>query len=171
MTPNLVAPDEFAPYYKPYIDRLDNVALPTALEASLDSFLAFLRTVPVEKITYRYAEGKWTIKDIVLHLMDSERIFAYRALRIARQDQTPLPGFDENQYAISAQASARNWEELLVEFSLVRQTTQLLFRSFSDEQLCYWGTASGNKVSVRALGFIIVGHQKHHEQQIKQRYL
>ena len=162
---------EYATYYKPYIEALGEVDLLHELEHSFTPFIDFLKTIPTEKLEYQYAEGKWTIKDIVQHLIDAERIFAYRALRIARKDQTPLPGFEENEYVETAFANNRTMEDLIEEFVTVRQATLSLFITFSDEQLTQMGTASEKPVSVRAIGFIILGHQKHHLKIIKERYL
>jgi uncharacterized damage-inducible protein DinB len=125
----------------------------------------------MDKFDYRYAEGKWTIKDIIQHVIDTERIFAYRALRISRNDITPLPGFEENDYVENTKANERGIQDLLAEFSAVRYATLFLFKSFSEEQLKRIGTASGTAISVRAIGFIIIGHQKHHQNVFQERYL
>lgn len=162
---------EYVTYYKPYIEALGEVDLLNELEHSFIPFIDFLNTIPTEKLEYRYAEGKWTIKDIVQHLIDAERIFAYRALRIARKDQTPLPGFEENEYVETAFANNRTMEDLMEEFAIVRKATLSLFKTFTEEQLMNMGTASEKPVSVRAIGFITLGHQKHHEKIIKERYL
>jgi uncharacterized damage-inducible protein DinB len=162
---------EYDNYYKPYIEALGEVDLLNELEHSFITFIDFLKTIPTEKLEYRYAEGKWTIKDIVQHLIDAERIFAYRALRIARKDQTPLPGFEENEYVETAFANNRTMEDLIEEFTIVRKSTLSLFKTFTEEQLMQMGTASEKPVSVRAIGFITLGHQKHHEKIIKVRYL
>ena len=162
---------EYDTYYKPYIEALGEVDLLNELEHSFITFIDFLKTIPTEKLEYRYAEGKWTIKDIVQHLIDAERIFAYRALRIARKDQTPLPGFEENEYVETAFANNRTMEDLIEEFTIVRKATLSLFKTFTEEQLMQMGTASEKPVSVRAIGFITLGHQKHHEKIIKERYL
>jgi hypothetical protein len=124
----------------------------------------------MDKYDYRYAEGKWTIKDIIQHLIDTERVFSYRALRFARKDSTELPGYDENLYADTANGSERKLQEMLTELALVRQSTIMLFKSFSAESLLYTGIASNNVASVRALGFIIIGHQNHHMKIFKERY-
>ncbi|WP_396183404.1 DinB family protein [Flavobacterium sp.] len=162
---------EYATFYKPYIEALGEVELINELELSFTPFIDFLKTIPTDKQEYRYVEGKWTIKDIVQHLIDAERIFAYRALRIARKDQTPLPGFEENEYVETAFANSRTMEDLIEEFATVRQATLSLFKTFSDEQLTQMGTASEKPVSVRAIGCIILGHQKHHVNVILERYL
>lgn len=163
--------NEYANFYKPYIEALGEVVLMNELEQSLSFFIDFLKTIPYEKHEFRYAEGKWTIKDIVQHLIDAERIFAYRALRIARKDKTPLPGFEENEYVETAFANKRVMNDLIEEFITVREATISLFKTFTEEQLLQMGTASEKPVSVRAIGFITLGHQKHHEKIIKERYL
>jgi uncharacterized damage-inducible protein DinB len=141
------------------------------LEISVHRLVKFVREIPMDKFDYRYAEGKWTIKDILLHLIDSERIFAYRALRFARNDKTELPGFDENSYVDEANANQRSIQDLLTELLVVRQASLTLFKSFSEEQLLCKGIASNNPMSVRALGFIIIGHQNHHQKVFEERYL
>lgn len=171
MTSNDLPKDEYAPYYAPYIAALDNVNLIEELEISIYDLIKFTQDIPLGKHDYSYAEGKWTIKDILQHLMDAERIFSYRALRIARNDKMPLPGFEENDYVNEAHANDRNLLQLLTELSTIRQSTLLLFKSFSEEMLKRKGTASDNVVSVRAIGFIIIGHMKHHQKIFKERYL
>lgn len=162
---------EFAPFYASYVAQVPDGDLLEELEISVHDLIRFVQNIPLDKYDYRYAEGKWTIKDILQHLMDSERIFAYRALRIARNDKTPLPGFDENDFADIAGGNERSIRDLLTELALVRQSTIHLFKTFSDEALVRMGTASGVAVSVRALGVIIIGHQKHHQKIFEERYL
>ena len=158
-------------WYHRYINQAEENDLAEALEAQASSFAQFLQTIPVDKRNYRYAEGKWTIKEILQHIIDAERIFAYRALCFARKDSTPLPSFDENSYADNSKASSRGWNEMVEEFNVVRKSTQLLFRSFDKEQLETTGTASGKPVYVLAIGFIIAGHINHHISIIKERYI
>jgi uncharacterized damage-inducible protein DinB len=117
------------------------------------------------------AEGKWTIKDIIQHIIDAERVFAYRALCFARNDKTELPGFEENDYVEEAYGSKRSIMELLTELSAVRHSTLLLFKSFREEQLLRIGIACDNPMSVRAIGFVIIGHQNHHQKVFQERYL
>lgn len=162
---------EFAPFYASYVGQISDGDLLEELEISVHDLIRFVQNIPMDKYDYRYAEGKWTIKDILQHLMDSERIFAYRALRIARNDKIPLPGFDENDYAAIAAGSERTIRDLLTELALVRQSTIHLFKTFNEEALLRMGTASGFPVSVRALGVIIIGHQKHHQKVFEERYL
>jgi uncharacterized damage-inducible protein DinB len=162
---------EYAPSYAAYIKLLEDVNLIEELEISLHEFIKFVQNIPMDKFDYRYAEGKWTIKEIIQHLIDTERIFSYRAMRISRNDKTPLPSFEENDYVDNTNANERNLQVLLTEMALVRQSTIALFKSFSDEQLTRMGVASNNPVSVRAIGFSTIGHQKHHQKIFQERYL
>jgi hypothetical protein len=117
-----------------------------------------------------YAPGKWTAKDIIQHLIDAERVFSYRAMRFARNDKTQLPGFEENDYAVTANASKRNMDDLLDEYYLVRNSTIKLFKSFTDEMLMREGVIPSGNVSVLAIGFIMPGHTIHHLNVLKERY-
>jgi uncharacterized damage-inducible protein DinB len=171
MNSNQLPINEYSEFNATYIKALNNVNLIEELEISLHDFIKFVQNIPMDKFDYRYAEGKWTIKDIIQHIIDAERIFAYRALRISRKDQTPLPGFEENDYVDNTNAISRSIQELLTEFSAVRHSNLLLFKSFSEEQLTRLGTSSNHTISVRALGFLIIGHQKHHQKVFQERYL
>ncbi|MCL6460929.1 DinB superfamily protein [Flavobacterium micromati] len=162
---------EYAEYYFQYINVLGEVTLIEELEISLHEFIRFVQNIPMDKFDYRYADGKWTIKEIIQHVIDTERIFAYRALRISRNDKTPLPGFNENEYINNTDANQRGIQDLLTEFSAVRHSNIYLFKSFSNEQLERMGIASNVGVSVRAIGFILIGHQKHHQKVFEERYL
>ncbi len=171
MNSNQLQSTEYASFYAPYIQQLNNVDLLEELEISVHRLRNFVQNIPIDKYDYCYAPGKWTIKDILQHLIDSERVFAYRALRFARKDGTVLPGFEENDYAAVANGNQRSIRELLTELAVVREATLSLFRTFSDETLLLRGTASGKEMSVRALGFIIIGHQNHHQHVFQDRYL
>jgi uncharacterized damage-inducible protein DinB len=171
MTSNDLANNEFAPFYAGYIAAADTNNANEELEICLHDFIRFVQNIPMDKFDYRYAEGKWTIKDIIQHLIDSERIFSYRALRISRNDKTALPGFEENDYVANTNANGRNLQSLLTELAVVRQSTLSLFKSFTEEQLLRIGVASNSTVSVRAIAFIIIGHQKHHQRIFQERYL
>jgi uncharacterized damage-inducible protein DinB len=171
MESNQLPVHEYAAFYSPYINALGNVDLIEELEICLHDLIKFVQNIPMDKFDFRYAEGKWTIKDIIQHLIDAERVFSYRALRISRNDKTPLPGFEENDYVDNTNANARSIQDLLTEFSALRHSTLLLFKSFSEEQLKRMGIASNADVSVRAIGFIIIGHQKHHQKVFQERYL
>jgi len=171
MNSNQLPVNEYSKFNATYIKAIENVELLEELEISLHDFIKFVQNIPLEKFDYRYAEGKWTIKDIIQHIIDAERIFSYRALRISRNDKTPLPGFEENEFVKNTNANNRNIQELLTEFSAVRHSNLFLFKSFSQEQLTKMGVVSDNDVSVRALGFLIIGHQKHHQKIFQERYL
>ena len=163
--------NEYPTFYTSYIQALENVELIEELEICVHDFIKFVQNIPMEKFDYRYAEDKWTIKEIIQHLIDAERIFSYRVLRISRNDKTPLPGFDENMYVKNTNASDRSVQDLLSELAVVRQSTIFLYKSLSQEQLTRTGIASEKEVSVRAIGFIIIGHQKHHQNIFQERYL
>lgn len=171
MKSNQLLDNEYSDFYNSYIQLLENVELIEELEISLHEFIKFVQNIPMEKFNYRYETGKWTIKEIIQHLIDTERIFSYRALRISRNDKTPLPSFDENYYIDNCNANERNLQGLLSELAVVRQATLSLFNSFSTNQLVRVGTASDKEISVRAIGFIIIGHQKHHQKIFVERYL
>lgn len=163
---------EFAPYYKRYIELLaDDRSLVGHLEDSLQAFTELLYQLDAEKWNYRYAEDKWTIKEIVQHIIDTERVFAYRALRFARNDQTPLAGFDENRFALESEADKRGHETLVKEFILLRNANILMFAGFGEKVLDRKGWIGDNRMSVRAAGFICSGHVLHHLQVIRERYL
>ncbi len=171
MNSNQLPVNEYPPFYGTYIQAIENVELIEELEIALHAFIKFVQNIPMDKFDYRYADGKWTIKDIIQHLMDAERIFTYRALRISRNDKTPLPSFEENEYVENTDANNRSIQDLLTEFSAIRHATLLLYKSFSQGQLTRIGIASNAEVSVRAIGFITIGHQKHHQKVFEERYL
>jgi len=163
--------NEYAGHFGTYIRESGDGDLIEELEISLHAFIRFVQDIPMDKFDYRYAPGKWTIKDIIQHILDCERIFAYRALRFSRNDQTPLPSFEEDDYANSTNSNGRSIQDLLTELSALRHSTLLFYKSLSEEQLKRIGTASNNQISVRALGFVIIGHQKHHQKVFEERYL
>jgi DinB superfamily len=159
------------PPFHNYINQVTDDDLMDALHKQSAAFIRFLETIPVEKYDYSYAEGKWTIKEVLQHIIDAERVFAYRALRFARKDGTPLPGFDENLFAANAKADKRNWDKLVEEFKVVRRSSELMFQSFDDDQLQSGGVSSNHPNYALALGFVIVGHALHHQKITNERYL
>ena len=162
--------DEFPQFYKTYIDTVsDNVV--AALEHQINSFPAFLNGIPGDKASFAYAEGKWTLKELLGHVNDTERIMAYRALRIARNDKTPLPGFDENNYVLNAHFADRTIESLADEFATLRKANMLLIKSFSEEEVSRVGISNNLPISVRGLIYILAGHLNHHRRIIEERYL
>lgn len=165
-------PGEYAPYAIMYIGLLpDDDLILKHLDDNLRTTTEFMRSLPEEKLTYRYAKGKWTIKEILAHHIDDERIYTYRALRFARNDQTELPGFEQDDYTIESGANERSLDDLLEDFAAVRKSTITLFNSFDDRVLTRSGVASGNVMSVRAIAYHIAGHELHHLNVIKERYL
>ncbi|MBL0012299.1 MAG: DinB family protein [Flavobacterium sp.] len=172
MKANQLQPEEYPLYFGNYISQVSSeYSLIEELEISVHRLIKFVQNIPMDKFDYRYAEGKWTIKDIIQHLIDAERIFAYRALRFSRNDATALATFDEDEYVIEANANRRSIQDLLTELAVVRQASLSLFKSFSEEELLRIGTASSKQMSVRALGFVIIGHQNHHQRVFEERYL
>jgi len=164
-------PNEYAEYYSQYIKQSGNSNLLDVLKESAQALNSLFETISDEKMNYKYAEDKWTIKDMLLHIIDAERVFAYRALRFARADKTNLPGFEHNDYVVVANANGRNKASLLNEYNAQRESTIQLFSNFTDDMLLQIGVASGNPMSVRALGFVTAGHETHHCNIIKERYL
>jgi hypothetical protein len=158
-------------FYKRYIESVGEERIIEILNINQENTQKLLFDVTEEEGNFRYAEGKWSLKEVVSHLIDVERIMSYRALCIARKDTTELPGFDENAYVTNSQADKRRMADLAREFAMVRRATIEQFRSFDDETLLQVGTANKHPMSVLLLGFIIAGHENHHIKIIKERYL
>jgi DinB family protein len=162
---------EYQSYYGRYISLVPGRDLAQTLESQLGESLPTLGTIDERKSLYRYAPGKWSIKEVLGHLIDAERIFTCRALRFARKDPTPLPGFDQDPYVAAANFDSRPWDDSIAEFEYVRRSTILFFRALAPEELLRSGTASQSSITVRALGYIIAGHELHHMAIIRDRYL
>lgn len=163
---------EYAPYAIMYIGLLpgDGLVL-KQMEDNLRATRDFILSLPEEKLTYRYAEGKWTIKEILAHVVDDERIYTYRALRFARNDKTELPGFEQDEYTLHSGANERRVEDILEEFATVRAATLSLFNGLDEQALMRAGVADGNRATVRALAYHIAGHELRHVNIIRERYL
>ncbi|MEO9872697.1 DinB family protein [Ekhidna sp.] len=157
-------------YYRGYVESLGEGELVPLLLRTGDAFISFCKLLNEAQGLYKYAEDKWTVKDVILHSIDAERVFAYRAMRFARNDKTELSGFDQNIYVPEAYANDRSIHSLLSEFTNVRASTVDMFSSFSEEVRQRTGKASGVEISVEAIGFIISGHLSHHLDIIKERY-
>lgn len=168
MRPDL---DLLPPYYRRYAEQVKNLEIEDALQQSLHDMLKTIASIPEEKGIYRYGPGKWSIKELLCHVIDAERIFAYRALRFARNDKTPLHGFEENDYAPEANAETRTFDQITREIKNLRYSTIDLFNSFTSEMLNRTGSANNVEVSVKNLGYIIPGHLLHHRQVLIERYL
>jgi uncharacterized damage-inducible protein DinB len=164
-------PTEFNPYYEKYVARVASGDLIELLARQADDTLSILRAIPDNAADHAYAEGKWTIKELVGHICDAERIFAYRLLRIGRGDQTPLASFDENVYAPAGQFGQRTLASLLEEFAAVRAATIALVAGMPNEAWLRTGVASNWTFSTRALAFIIMGHELHHREVLLERYM
>ncbi len=162
---------EFAPFYAGYVTAVPEGDILATLRRSGDEWQAVLAALPEERAGYRYAEGKWSIRQVVGHLSDAERIFTYRALRIARGDQSPLASFDENAYAEAAGSDRRTLSALAAELRVVRESTIALYASLPNDAWTRTGTASSKTVSVRALAYITAGHAMHHLKILRERYL
>ena len=162
---------EYHAYYGPYIKALEDLTLLDILNQSREVLSAFVQEIPEEKFKFSYAQGKWSIAEVLVHLCDAERVFQYRALRFARNDKTELQGFDQDLYVPESRANDRSKEDILDELLAVRSSSIRLFSSFNDNELLRLGSANGAEMSVRALGFVICGHQAHHFKIIRERYL
>jgi len=173
-TPESIArpsPSEHHEYYGRYIAKVPDGDLIALLEMQVRETVALLSGLSDDRANYAYAPGKWTIKEVIGHLSDAERVFGYRALTVARNDKTPLPSFDENAWAVESNASSRSLADLLDEFQAVRAATIQLARGMDPEHSARIGTASGNPISPRALLYIAAGHERHHLDLLKERYL
>jgi uncharacterized damage-inducible protein DinB len=163
---------EFPTYASMYIDLIpDDGLVLQHLEENLKIVKYLALSLSLEKLAYRYDKNKWTIPELLVHIIDDERIYAYRALRFARNDQTDLPGFEQDNYALYSNANNRNIGSILEEYETVRKATISLFKNLPDEALLRTGIANRNKVSVRALVYHIAGHELHHLKIIKEKYL
>lgn len=165
------SPTTYPEYFKKYVDQVPDEDLITGFKNQLPVIIHFLNSIAEEKSLYAYDTGKWTIKEVLQHMIDTERIFNYRALCIARKETVSLPGFDENGYADNANANRRTWQELVDEFLAVRSSTEFLFKSFTDEALAASGISNNNPVTVISFGFITLGHFYHHKKVMEERYL
>ena len=165
------AEGEYAPYTMMYIGLLpDDGLVLTHLADNLERVLAFVRALPPEKLTHRWAEGEWSVKEILVHVIDDERIYCYRALRSARNDSTALPGFEQDDYARASGANRRDIESILAEYAAVRQATITFFDSLDDAALTRAGISDGKIMSVRAAVYHIAGHELHHLHSIQANY-
>lgn len=163
--------ETIAPYVQRYLDRVPNGRIADLLRAREERIAPFLQDIPTDRWQYRYAEEKWTLLQSWLHVSDSERIFAARALRIARGDATPLPGFDQDEFAVRSGFETRSPESVLAEYASVRAATLSLFEHLSPEALEATGTFSGHSYRAETVARIILGHELHHVELTNERYL
>ncbi|MDH3495822.1 MAG: DinB family protein [Gemmatimonadota bacterium] len=163
-------PDEYDPYYAGYVADVPPGDVVTLLGTQTAELVTWLRAVPPERESHRYAPDKWSIREVVGHLCDTERVLAYRALRFSRGDHTPLPGFEQDDYVREAGCETRTLADLTDEFLAIRRATVALFRGMSGAMTARHGTANDVGVSVRALAYIIAGHERHHARVLRERY-
>jgi hypothetical protein len=165
------APDEYFEYYGTYIARVPDGDIVDTLSRQISETVAFLRLIPESSGDFRYAPEKWSIREVIGHMSDTERVFAYRAMRFSRADSTPVPGFDEKTYVANAPFSRVKIADLANEFEHVRRSSLYLFGALDEEAMARRGVANQHEVSVRALAFIAAGHETHHVNLIRTRYL
>jgi hypothetical protein len=172
MTKLDLSPSEYDDYYLRYINKLsDKTELRKGFEIGKEILINFFKSIPIEKLTHRYQPEKWSVKEILQHLIDTERIFMYRCFRIARRDITDLSGYDQNVYIKPSEANSKSLEDLLNEFTLNRNNSISLLNSITDEDLRFVGNSSGNSMSARAAAFTIIGHDIWHMEAIGDKYL
>jgi uncharacterized damage-inducible protein DinB len=164
------SPTTYPPYFQKYIDQVPDEDLLAGFDRQAAQVKELLGSITEQKSTYAYAPEKWTLKDLLQHVIDTERIFCFRALCFARNETFSLPGFDENSYAANTHANERTWQSLTAEFLAVRAATELLFKSFDEEELSRMGTANNIPTSTLSMGFISLGHFAHHKKIIEERY-
>ncbi|MGD8698168.1 MAG: DinB family protein [Gemmatimonadales bacterium] len=162
---------EYFEFYDTYVRRVPDRDVLSVLDQSLEETLALLSSVPVELEERRYEPGKWNVREVIGHIIDAERVFAYRALHFARRDPAPLPSMEEGDYARASNAGRRPLSELAIELAAVRRSSILLFQSFDEAMLNQRGTASGYEFGVRSIPYIVAGHEIHHRSVLVERYL
>ncbi|MGB7069466.1 MAG: DinB family protein [Pyrinomonadaceae bacterium] len=163
--------NEYDPYYESYVSLVPEGDIVGVMDDQTSRLNDVFAELPQEFGTYRYAEGKWTVKEVISHLIDGERMFAYRVFRIARGDKTPIEGFEQDGYIENSHANNRSFAELLREFELLRNANTMFFKNLHDEDWVRIGTANEREISVRALAYIMAGHVRHHIEILKTRYL
>ncbi|MDO6759238.1 DinB family protein [Tamlana sp. 2_MG-2023] len=162
---------EYNNYYQMYIEKVPKgVTFSEGFSKGSEAVLNYFKSLPDDKLNYSYAHGKWTIKEVLQHIVDTERVFSYRCFSIARQDKTPLPGFEQDDYVAPSKANSKSIEDLIEEYEAVRKNSIILVKSLSEADLKCVGTVSGGNMSARAAAFIILGHEIHHLDVLKQRY-
>lgn len=170
MHPQPPAPDEYASFYRTYVSLVETEPLLPTLEQGLRDTTALFRSLSEEDASFRYAPGKWSVKEVLGHMTDTERVMTFRALCFARGETAALPGFDENLYVEHAAFDRCSLEDLVEGFSAVRKATLHLFRTFDAAAWQRRGVSNGREVSVRALGYIVAGHERHHRRVLAERY-
>lgn len=170
MTIKTLESNEFDEYYRRYINKVEGELL-DGLQSEFDKVFEFVKAIPKEKFHYAYGQGKWTIAQLIQHCIDTERVFQYRAMTIARGDRQNINGFDENEYADALPSSLIDFDQQLSEMKCLRMSTLTMFKGIPNNALSIIGSANGTSLSPRATGFIILGHWMHHIEILKERYL
>lgn len=168
---NAIATHDFAEYFNNYVSLTTEENVIDSLKSSYKEVKSLIKSLNEEQGNFSYAKNKWTIKELLVHIMDTERIFCERALRFARKDKTELPGFDHDIFVLNSNANQRTLKDILKEYKIIRKSTLALFKNFTPEMLEQGGVANGNKLTVHAIGFIISGHELHHLNILKAKYL
>jgi hypothetical protein len=161
---------DYPVFYETYVNLVQEKDLESALTTSIQDLQRYLAAIPADKADHAYDTGKWTVKEVLQHVIDAERVFAYRALCFSRNEQQSLPGFDEKEYAVYADVSQRVLKDLKDEFLTVRQATVQMFHGFTEEMLNRKGIANKNPITVLSLGYVIIGHWRHHQNILQERY-
>jgi len=164
------SPKEYADYYERYISLVPKGNIIDILEDQQKSLMGFFSSIDEEKANYKYAENKWSVKEVLGHIIDGERIFAYRALRLSRGDSKPLTGFEQNSFIANSNYCNISFEKIIDEFFLLRASNILMFRNFSDEMWSRKGTVDDKNISVRAIAYLMAGHTEHHINVLKDHY-
>lgn len=164
-------PNEYAPFYEKYVSKIGDMDVIAILQDQLRQDIPTMLNLPADRHDHAYAPGKWTLKEVIGHMADTERIFAYRVMRIGRGDSTPLPGFDENMYVPNSRIGRRHFDDVVGELASVRMASLTLIESLDDEALAQFGTASGYPVSTKGVIYSLAGHWMHHTGIIRDRYL
>ena len=164
-------PNEVPDFYRGYIDSCIETDLIDALNNGLAEASEFINSIPGQKENYSYAEGKWTVKEVLIHIIDAERVFGYRAMRFSRLDETPLAMFKENHYTPNSNAAARDIPSIKKEFEGLRNSNIEMFKGMNQQMMDFIGIANNNKMSVKAIGWMIAGHTKHHIKVLREKYL
>lgn len=163
-------PIEYQEFYATYLNAIDDVDLIGELQHGKVWLVNFLENLEVSKLSYSYGKGKWTVGEVIMHIIDTERVFQYRAFRFSKNDKNALPGFDQDEYMLETDVTNRSKESILQEYLSVREASLTLYKNLQSKQLQYIGTASNINWSVAGIGFVICGHQKHHCKILEERY-
>lgn len=161
---------EYQEFYGTYLNAIDDVNLIEELINGKKWMTSFIENLDESKLSYSHARGKWTVAEVLMHIIDTERVFQYRAFRFSKNDKTELPGFDQDEYMLETHATSRSKESILQEYISVRDASLTIYQNLTDLQIMYTGTASNIQWSVAGLGFVTSGHQKHHATILEEKY-